>query len=105
MPFSHTGTTGSDGSFTLTTSGRPGAVLGSHKVSVTKAAQAAAQTETLAPEDMKKMQMGKSAPGGGSASGAKSEIPTRYADPNKSGFTATVSSDESENVFEFPVVD
>lgn len=100
-----TGTTGSDGSFTLTTGGRPGAVLGSHKVSVTKASQAAGQTETLTPEDMRKMQMQKMGPGGGSSSDSKSEIPSRYADPNKSGLEATVSSDESKNDFEFPLVD
>jgi hypothetical protein len=95
--------TDANGEFTVTTSGRPGAIIGDHKVGITKMTEGAAATniENPTPDDMKKMQMG----GGAAASPPKSEIPERYANPENSGLTATVSSDASQNEFEFPLVD
>jgi hypothetical protein len=102
------GITNEQGEFTLSTGGRPGAMLGTHKVYVSKAASAPGMPQdakNLKAEDMMKMQkaaMGQAKP----PAPPKSEIPTKYADPRTSPLPpATVSSDASKNVFEFTLVD
>ena len=101
-----TGFTDNAGKFKLTTGGRAGAPGGMSKVSVAKqtaAAEGAVEVKTMKPEDMRAMQTA----GGGVAKdlSPKDAIPKKYADPEKSGLTATVDPDGSKNVFEFPLVE
>lgn len=99
-----TGVTDSSGEFTLTTTGKPGAVLGKHRVGITKMAAAGeGGAAGMTPDDMKKMQM-EQMKGGGDET-VKSEIPEKYADPKSSGLEATVSSNASENEFEYTLTD
>ena len=97
-----TATTNSEGKFTMTTRGRPGAPIGTAKVGIVKRASGGAEvdTSTLTPEDMIKMAQKGETTGGGD----ENELPTRYADPAKSGEEVTVDADESKNVFEFRLV-
>jgi hypothetical protein len=88
-------TTDTNGVYTLN------AVVGDHKVSVTKSAGSdlGGDAQTSGPGEMEKMylqakdQMGE----------AKSEIPEKYADPAKSGLTTTVSS--GTNTFDITLTD
>ncbi len=95
------GMTDENGKFKLTTGGRPGAVIGPHKVAITKmtgGTEAAAMPSSPKPEDMMKMQkenMGKK------NTGPKSEIPEMYANPDSSKLTADVSSKGADNEFSF----
>ncbi len=77
------GRTGADGKFQLTTGGRPGAVLGRHKVAV--------QAEEESSE-------GKSIVEGGEFIGErKSRIPVTYGNYEMSGLTADVTADGDNN--------
>ena len=102
-----TGMTDSSGEFTLTTGGKPGAVLGDHKVGITKSVESGPAKTGMTPEDMMKMQKEQMEKQGaeGAAEGPKSAIPAKYAVPATSGLTATVSSSASENEFEFTLED
>jgi hypothetical protein len=93
-----TGMTDEKGEFQINTGGKPGVAKGEYKVTVTKFETKAAQT-TMSPDDMRKMQMGRK------AEKPKSEIPEKYASPDRSGLTANVTSDASKNVFEFTLTD
>lgn len=100
-----TGITDENGRFNLTTGGRPGAPIGSAKVSIAKQTTATGTmgkpAEQLTPEDMVKMYAAK---GGeamkGAAQEVKSEIPTKYANPDTSGFTANVQATGNDFLFE-----
>ena len=94
------GVTDSNGEYTLSTGGSPGAVLGKHKVSITKVGAQAEGTANMTPDDYAKM-----AKAGKMPAPAKSEIPTKYNNPTTSGLEATVTSDSSKNVFDFPLAD
>lgn len=100
-----TGSTSSDGKFTMTTAGRPGVPLGKAKVGVVKVSVPTAKIDatSMKPEDMQKMQTA----GGGKAKDleSKSEIPEKYAQPDRSGFVADVVADVKKNVFTFDLVD
>jgi hypothetical protein len=90
--------TDEEGNFTITTNGRPGATLGTHKVAVSKITGSATPTAAPKPEDMMKMQkenMGKP------NTGPKNEIPDKYSNPESSGLTADVTANASENEFLF----
>lgn len=95
------GITDDEGNFSLTTNGRPGAVVGTHKVSITKMSDSAgpAIPASPTPEDMMKMQKAAMS----QPSGPKSEIPEMYGSPDTSKLTADVSANASENEFEFPL--
>lgn len=99
-----TGFTDSEGKFRMTTGGRPGVPVGKAKVGITKAAATPTKdVKKLTPEDMLNMQKS----GGGVATElvAKSEIPEKYADVDKSGLEAVVDKDGKNNVFEFVLVE
>ena len=90
--------TDSEGNFTITTNGRPGATVGTHKVAISKITGSATPTAAPKPEDMMKMQkdnMGKA------NTGPKNEIPEKYSNPESSGLTAEVTTNASENEFLF----
>ena len=95
------GQTDSEGNFTVTTSGRPGATIGKCKVTVSKNAPSAAPAATMKPEDMMEMQKAS----GGQTELAKNEIPEKYDLPQASPLEALVDKDAAKNVFEFPLVD
>lgn len=93
------GTTDSSGRFTLKTYVRPGteadgAIPGDYLIAVTKTDGAA-----MTPEDM-----AKGAKGGKMMATPKNQLPPRYANAEKSGFTATVSAD-GNNDFKFELKD
>ena len=100
-----TGSTTSDGKFKMTTGGRLGVPIGKAKVGVSKVAASAANIDvaSMKPEDMQRMQI----EGGGKAKDLipKSEIPEKYAHPDKSGLVADVLADAKKNVFTFDLVD
>jgi len=95
------GMTDDEGNFTLTTNGRAGATIGTHKVAITKMSSDAAQAVPAnpSPEDMMKMQKSQM----GKSTGPKSEIPESYGSPESSQLTAEVTANASENVFEYPL--
>lgn len=101
------GTTDPNGEFTLTTSGRPGAAPGDHKVSISKLAGGAAAVDytKMKPEDMMKMAQEAQASGGSASYTPKNELPEKYRNAETSGLSATVSTSEADNVFEFPLLD
>ena len=100
-----TGSTTADGKFKMTTGGRLGVPLGKAKVGVSKVAAAEVNIDvaSMKPEDMQKMQI----EGGGKAKDLtpKSEIPEKYANPDKSGFVADVVADVKKNAFTYDLVD
>ena len=96
-----TGTTDAEGKFSMTTGGRPGAPLGSAKVSVTKVSAAQDNLASMTPADMANM----AAKGNMAIAATKEEIPSKYNAPDKSGLVATVDKDGTKNVFEFRLVD
>ena len=95
------GFTNADGEFTLTTGGRPGAMVGNAKVSITKSSTVNRPAEPK-PEDLAKMAV----EGGYKPQDVpKPEIPLTYSNPTTSGLTANVVADASKNIFEFNLVD
>lgn len=104
------GTTNDQGEFTLKTGDRAGAPVGECKVSVSEPPKRAAlddsQTRKLSAEDVYKMQHGGRLQPADAASQSdpgsqKPQLPLKYSNPEKSGLTATVSTDAKKNVFEF----
>ncbi|MEO8270606.1 MAG: hypothetical protein ABI557_12860, partial [Aureliella sp.] len=90
--------TDDEGNFTITTNGRSGATLGTHKVAISKISGATIAVASPKPEDMMKMakdNMGKA------NTGPKNEIPEKYSDPENSKLTAEVSANASDNEFLF----
>ncbi len=97
------GITDAEGKYSLTTGGNPGSPTGDAKVTISKSASTGADMQSMKPEDMAKM-----AQQSGDASNVvdtKSEIPTKYADLDNSGLTATVTDDATKNVFDFALTD
>lgn len=95
------GITAADGTFTITTNGRPGAPIGMNKVTVAKSVQGAtAAPKVMKPEDMRNMQIAS----GGVTPIAESEVPESYQNPTTTPLTADVTADPSKNEFEFPIV-
>jgi hypothetical protein len=78
------GTTDAEGEFTLRTANRPGALVGNHRVSISK-------TETTATQIP-----GERLP----RYGTKYHLPEKYASPSTSELTATVSDDDNSFRFE-----
>jgi hypothetical protein len=79
------GTTDADGKFTLVTANHAGALVGEHRVAISK-------TETLS-----KQYPGERYP----RYSTKTFIPERYSTPSTSDLTATVTNDGDENNFKF----
>lgn len=96
-----TGQSDASGKYTISTRGRNGAVLGLNKVTVTKITTSGpAMPANPTPEDMRK-----AAEESARMSQAESQLPSKYGTAFSSGLTATVSSDESANVFDFDLED
>jgi hypothetical protein len=93
------GQTDAQGAFALMTAGRPGVAAGDYKVGIAKMAAIEGAPANPKPEDMIKMMKGKSMPK------PKSELPEKYASPEKSGFTANVTTDATKNNFTFDMTD
>ena len=91
------GVTNSEGKFSMTTGGRPGAPLGKAKVTISKTSSTQQANPSMKPEDMMKMQMANN----GATPGVVEEIPGKYGDPNTSGLQAELDSDGAKNVFEY----
>ena len=85
------GRTDDKGEFTLTTSGRKGAFVGSYKVSIT-AARPKRQVSASEAVAMSSEQI---------AANREDLIPTKYNNPVSSELTATVSRDPAANTFVF----
>ncbi len=81
------GVTDTQGTFSVRTTNKPGAVPGEHHVTVTK------QIVTGIAED------GTVDPGGVHTEWI---VPKRYAKPDTSGLTATVGGEEQEHTFDLP---
>jgi hypothetical protein len=79
------GTTDAQGKFTLVTANQPGALIGEHKVGISK-------TETMATNVQ-----GSRFP----RYDVKHAVPAKYASPTTSELSATVSNDKSKNHFTF----
>lgn len=96
-----TGTTDASGKYTLTTEGKPGAVVGKHGVMINKSSAVAGASSAPSPDDMMKMasKMGK-----GAASMSKPELPVKYSTTQGSGLSADVKADGA-NTFDFPLAD
>lgn len=87
------GKSDAEGKFKLSTQGRPGAMVGAHRVAVTAlapAANAKAAKSNEAAADL-----------GENYVPTVSSIPESYGDPRKSGLSATVSAKSAENDFKF----
>jgi len=98
-----TGSTDSEGKFTISTNGKPGASVGKHKVSVSKTQSAVGgMPANPTPQDMIEMQKkaGKS-----SATPSKPALPVKYSTPQSTDLTADVTTDASKNVFSFDLKD
>lgn len=92
------GVTNSEGKFSITTGGRPGAPLGKAKVTISKTSSTGnASNPSMKPEDMMKMQKANN----GATPGVVEEIPGKYGVPETSGLEADLDSDGAKNVFEF----
>ncbi len=97
------GKTDASGQYALSTSGDEGALPGQYNVTVVKyegqADVGAGGEIDMDSEAYEKIQAG----GGASAqqAEAKNLLPEKYANPADSGFKATVTEDESKNVFDF----
>ncbi|NLS92018.1 MAG: carboxypeptidase regulatory-like domain-containing protein [Planctomycetaceae bacterium] len=99
------GTTDASGTYQLSTFGsNDGAVPGEYKVKVTKfkggsgevapgAVSGPVDDGGQAPEDYVE--------GAGETAPAENELPPNYADPTTSGFSATVTENAGQNVFDF----
>jgi hypothetical protein len=97
------GTTDASGKFTLSTNGKEGAPLGSHKVTVAKSTAVAGAGEGAKAEDMMKMMQNRNKSAGGVLSQA--ELPLKYATPQGTELSAEVTADASKNNFEFALKD
>ena len=96
-----TGVTDASGQFTLKTGARPGAEVGTYKVSVCKYSRQIQASEAK-PEAIKKLKMYQ---GGKVPTLPKSDIPEKYGKPNQSGLQAAVTSNPAQNTFEFRLTD
>ena len=85
------GRTDEQGQFKLVTSGRPGALVGAYKVSITAARPKRAVSEAEAVA-MSSEQI---------AANREDLVPVKYNNRVSSGLTATVSKDPAANKFEF----
>jgi len=85
------GRTDEQGHFTLMTSGRPGAMIGAYKVSITAARPKRAVSEAEAVA-MSSEQI---------AANREDLVPVKYNNPVSSELTATVTKDAAANKFEF----
>ena len=96
------GTTDASGKYTIKTNGKPGAPVGSNKVMVSKAPAGIPSNMPAnpTPDDMKLMMQK-----GGKPLAAKSEIPEKYSQVEGSGLSADVTSNASQNVFDFDLKD
>lgn len=95
------GQTDASGKYTISTRGKNGAVLGLNKVTVTKmTTDGPAMPANPTPEDMRK-----AAEASARMSQTESQLPSKYGTAFSSGLTATVTSDESANVFDFDLTD
>jgi hypothetical protein len=79
------GTTDAEGKFTLVTANHPGALIGEHKVGISKTKTTAIQ---MAGESLPRYKV-------------EYFVPQKYASPVTSELTATVSKKNSENHFTF----
>lgn len=96
-----TGTTDAEGKFTLVTGGNPGVAVGSATVGIAKFATSSEDKTNMTPADMAKMaSKSKTA-----STKSKAEIPAKYGNPETSTLSATISTDETKNVFKFDLVD
>ena len=100
------GTTDASGKYTIKTNGKPGAPVGSNKVIVSKAPAGISSNlpANPTPEDLKLMGQ-KMMQKGGKPLVAKSEIPEKYSQVEGSGLSADVTSNASQNVFDFDLKD
>jgi hypothetical protein len=90
--------TDEEGNFKLTTNGRPGALVGPHKVAITKmTGEVVDAVAAPKPDDMMRQQKANM----GKPSGPKSVIPETYGSPDSSKLTADVSAKGSDNQFQF----
>jgi hypothetical protein len=99
------GFTGTDGRFRMTTGGRPGVPVGTARVGVVKMGEGGQKVDlkALKPENM--MELQKAGKGVAKDLSPKSEIPTKYNNPDKSNLTAAILTDASKNDFEFDLVE
>jgi hypothetical protein len=97
-----TGTTDAAGKYSITTDGKPGAIVGKHGVMIGKFTAVEGTTETATPEDMMKMasKMGK----GAASLSNPGEIPAKYGTTQGSGLSADVAAG-SDNVKDFTLTD
>jgi hypothetical protein len=79
------GTTDAEGKFTLITANQPGALIGDHKVAISKTKTTAIQ---MPGESLPRYKV-------------EYFVPQKYASPTTSDLTATVSNKKSENHFTF----
>lgn len=110
-----TGVTDSSGKFVMSTGGRPGAPIGTTKVSVTKFTSPAGAAgpkmtekdlEAIATKEAERLAtQGPSAPAPPAEYTPKSEIPEKYSTPETSQLTAVVDPNPANNSFEFRLVD
>ena len=96
-----TASTNADGQFSLMTGTKPGVALGDYQVGITKLNQMEGMPANPKPEDMAKMMSMKSR----SMPKQENALPTKYATPQGSGLTATVTKDASKNEFKFNLED
>jgi hypothetical protein len=93
-----TGTTDASGKFTITTNGKPGAVVGKHGVMISKtSSNIEGMPANPTPEDMMKMGAKMGAKAGAIS---KDELPSKFGTTQGSGLTADVTAD-GENNFPF----
>lgn len=88
-----TGTTNDSGEYTLTTGGKPGAIAGNHKVSIS-AAESSGGDANMTPDDYAKA-------GAMPTVEVKSLIPEKYGNVAQSGLTASVTNAADKNTFDF----
>ena len=101
-----TGTTDASGKYSLTTNGEPGAPLGKHQVTVTKATSTmSGMPQNAKPEDMMKMMEKKGVGGAGGGALTKPALPLKYASTQATDLSAEVTADASKNVFDFALKD
>ena len=102
-----TGTTDSNGEFSLASGTAPGALPGEYRVAVSKTSGGMAVEGGAKPEDMMKMMKDKMGPTGKPKPSAKpkSELPEKYANPDTSGLSFTVTTDAAKNVFEIKLTE